>query len=133
MKKSIFLFSIIGMLTSCSSDDDNLSGDASLVGKWKLIEVLADPGDGSGTFSAVNSNKTITFHPDGKITSNGNLCDMGIKLDTPSSGTYSVDDSLFSSFDCNNAAYEYRFEHTGETLIIFYPCFEACQTKYQKV
>lgn len=132
MKKLVFLFSLIGILFSCNSDDDS-SPNADLVGNWKITEVLADPGDGSGTFSPVESNKVITFHQDGKITSNGTLCDTSIETNSPSSGTYSLSESTFNTPNCGHPEYEYQFEHNGKTLIIIYPCFEACQVKYKKI
>lgn len=71
MKKLIFTLIIAGILFSCNNDDDsNLNTD--LIGNWQLIEVLSDPGDGSGTFSSVESDKTITFKSGGIIASNGN-------------------------------------------------------------
>jgi hypothetical protein len=131
MKKIVFLFSIIGLLSSCNNNDD-LSSNTDLVGEWKLIEVLADPGDGSGTFSAVESNKIIRFHPDGTITSNGSICSMSIEANNPTSGTYSITNSTFNSPDCDNSDYDYQFEHKGNILIINYPCIEPCKVKYTK-
>ena len=132
MKKIIFLLGVIGLLISCNSDDD-LSPNTDLVGEWELIEVLADPGDGSGTFQAVESDKTIIFHQDGTITSNGTICNLSIQTNNPTSGTYSFTDSTFNSPDCNDSEYEYQFEHNGNILIVFYPCIEPCQAKYRKM
>lgn len=131
MKKLIFLLSAIAILSSCSSDDDSVS-NTELVGEWKLIEILADPGDGSGTFSSVESNKTIRFHQDGSITSNGTLCTMSPETTNPTTGTYSLADSTFIPSDCHNPNYEYQFRHDGNTLIIIYPCIEPCLEKYRK-
>lgn len=131
MKKMIFLFTVVAVLFSCSGDDD-AGTNTDLVGEWKLVEVLADPGDGSGTFKAIASNKTVTFHPDGTISSNGNLCDMSTEAINPTSGTYSVESSTFTSADCDNPEFNYPFEHDEYTLILTYPCFEGCQVKYRK-
>ena len=131
MKKIVFTLFTVGILFSCNKDDDSNS-NTELIGNWKLIEVLADPGDGSGTFFSVESEKTITFVSDGTITSNGNLCDMSIKSDIQTSGTYSNSESTFNSSDCNNPDYNFTFEQNGNILIINYPCFEPCQAKYIK-
>lgn len=131
MKKQVFLFLVLGFLYSCDKDDDK-STDKGLIGNWKLIEVLADPGDGSGTFTVVESNKIITFQQNGIITSNGTLCNMSLDANNPTSGTYSLTDMTFKSPDCNNPDYKYQFKQNGNILIITYPCFEACQAKYQK-
>lgn len=133
MKKIIVTLTAIGILFSCNSDDDNNSNiETELVGNWKLIEILADPGDGSGAFSSVESDKIITFESSGIITSNGNLCSMTINSGSQSSGTYSSSESTFSSASCNNPNYNYTYEKNRNILIISYPCIEACKAKYIK-
>ena len=41
--------------------------DQNELGTWRLIEVRADPGDGSGTFQPVISSKTVTFETNGTM------------------------------------------------------------------
>ena len=131
MKKILFTLFTAAILFSCNNDDDS-NTNVEITGNWKLIEVLADPGDGSGTFSSVESEKIITFENGGIITSNGNLCDMSISSNNQTSGTYSNSESTFNSSECNNPDYSYAFEQNGNILIIHYPCIEPCQAKYQK-
>lgn len=131
MKKILFTLLTVGILYSCNKDDDSNS-DTELIGNWKLIEVLADPGDGSGTFNSVESTKIITFENNGTITSNGNLCDMSISSDNQTSGTYSKSEMTFNSPNCNNPDYDFTFEQNGNILIINYLCIELCQAKYIK-
>ncbi|NCT16504.1 MAG: hypothetical protein GW774_14745 [Flavobacteriales bacterium] len=131
MKKIVLILATIGILFSCDKDDETNS-NTELIGNWKLIEVLADPGDGSGIFSPVESDKIISFESDGIITSNGRLCDISINSDNPTSGIYSASDLTFRSSDCPNPDYDYTFEQDGNILIINYPCFEPCRAKYQK-
>jgi hypothetical protein len=130
MKKIVFTLITIGLLNSCSSDDSGTNTE--LVGNWKLIEVLADPGDGSGTFTSVESNKTITFNSDGTISSNGTLCDITITSNNSTSGTYSITESTFNSPSCINPDYNYTFEKNENIIIIDYPCIEPCKAKYKK-
>src|SRR5210317_196695 len=108
MKKILFTLFIFGILCSCSSDD-NSNSSIELIGDWKLKEVLADPGDGSGTFTSVESSKIITFKNNGIISSNGNFCDMSISSDNQTSGTYSNSELTFNSSDCYDPAYDYTF------------------------
>ena len=115
---------------ACSDKDD--PEYVGLIGTWKLVEILADPGDGSGTFYPVESEKTMLFLSSGMLTSNGNLCSLDISADNPTTGSYSKIDKAFSSSDCSNPDYAYPFEQQGNFLIVRYPCFEACQAKYQK-
>lgn len=132
MKQLLIILCLIGLLSSCNSDD-NLSSNTSLVGEWKLIEILADPGDGSGTFSAVESEKRIKFHQDGTFTSNGTICNMSIEANNPTSGTYSLINSTINSQDCNSPEYDYQFKQDGKILKIMYPCIEPCKAKYRKL
>lgn len=132
MKKGMIFFALISILFSCNNEDDNAS-NTGLVGVWKLTQILADPGDGSGTFMNVSSNKTIQFNPDGSLTSNGLICDMSIETNVPSSGTYSLTEMTIISTECNNSGLLINFELTSTSLIINYPCFEACRAKYIKL
>ena len=71
MKTKIFaIATIIFTLISCIKND-NEDTTSPLLGTWELKEILADPGDGSGIFNTVNSNKKLTFYSNRKITSNG--------------------------------------------------------------
>lgn len=131
MKKIAVLFLLVGIVYGCTKNEVNLK-ESDLMGKWKLIEVLADPGDGSGTFRQVNSNKIIEFHSDGTLTSNGSICNMSTEADSPSSATYSLSDSTINSPECENTAMRLKFERSGSTLIISYPCIEPCRAKFIK-
>src|SRR5690606_23752383 len=130
MKRILLIFAAIGLLTSC--DKDKKFSNTELIGTWKLIEVLADPGDGSGTFRPLKSDKTITFEDDGIISSNGNLCDMLGNPDHPTSGTYSISDMTFRSSDCSDPDFDFSFKQDGNILTIYYPCIEPCIAKYKK-
>ncbi len=124
---SIIAFAALFLVFSC-----NKSGNAtSLQGEWRLIEVLADPGDGSGMFTPVSSNKTIEFFSNGTIASNGELCFMTIESNSPSSGTYELLDHTISA-NCIDAGMPITFNQQGDVLIVTYPCIEACQHKYKK-
>ena len=60
IKKILFLSLMIFCLSSCTSANEENS-TINEIGSWKLIAVLADPGDGSGVFQPVLSDKTIIF------------------------------------------------------------------------
>ena len=115
------------ILSACDKHDRS-----ELEGEWQLIEVLADPGDGSGTFQAVSSNKIIEFNSNGTLTSNGDLCTMTSSSGSATSGTYELVDSTITA-GCVNAGMPITFKHVGNELIVNYPCFEACQHKYKKL
>ena len=130
-KNIIIIIVLIGILfSSCKSDDVNPNN--TLIGNWKLVAILVDPGDGSGTFMPIESDKTITFKKNNIITSNGNLCDLSIDADNSTIGTYSFSEMTFNSADCLDPNYNYSFEQNGDSLIVYYPCIEACEAKYAK-
>ncbi len=128
MKKLLFLFLVAVALGACNGEDD------SHVGTWELKEVLLDPGDGSGTFQAVTSEKTLDLSADGNISSNGNLCFMGTDPDAAnaSTGMYSIEANTITLPDCNGAERTLTFEINDTEMIIDFPCVEPCQQKYRK-
>ena len=130
MKQLLIILISAVLFHACEKDDQTT--DTYIIGKWKLIEVLADPGDGSGTFHSVNSNKIIEFHADGTISSNGSICDMSVEADEASTGLYSLEDHTISSSDCSYSPLKITFEFQGSNLILNYPCIEPCRAKYKK-
>ena len=133
MKNLILLLLTFIAIASCNTSDDagNLQ-DYDLEGTWKLTANLADPGDGSGTFQTVNSNKTITFNSDGTYTSTGDMCNISIGTTTATSGTYdTVGQTINSSCGTNNLPISY--EINGSILEITYLCIEPCKSRYSKV
>ncbi|MFZ4105456.1 lipocalin family protein [Flavobacterium sp.] len=131
MKTFYLLISIVLItLTSCSKKENQATSNV-LVGSWKLTDILLDPGNGSGTFVPVSSNKTLIFNTNGNLTSNGNICDLSIESNTSSTGTYSESNSTINSASCQNTSIIY--EVIGTTLILNYPCIEPCKAKYIKV
>lgn len=131
MKNLIVIWFCIVSLTACQENNHTLP-NTELIGNWRLVEVLSDPGDGSGVFVTVDSEKTMTFQSDGTLTSNGSLCDLYFTDLIPSSGAYSLIDSTYTTNDCGFADVKYAFEQYGNTLVLSYPCIEACQSKFVK-
>jgi hypothetical protein len=126
MKISFAILVILSLFTSCKKNKRD-----SLTGTWELKEVLMDPGNGSGVFTAVGSDKNLVFHTNGNVNSNGIICDMSIESNSSTSGTYSAIDSTIISATCQNLIIKY--EVSNDTLILIYPCFEACKAKYTRV
>jgi len=130
MNKTLLTLLLAGALISCTKSDDITECD--LVGTWKLIEVLVDPGDGSGTFHRVSTEKVLEFHSDGTLWSNGSICYISTESVPASSGTYSLSDSTINSSECPNTPISIRFHKIGSTLTVSYPCDEACLAKFKK-
>ncbi|MGB5236205.1 MAG: hypothetical protein WBN59_01130 [Flavobacteriaceae bacterium] len=83
--KGFWLILII-CVVSCRSDN-NATVANGITGEWRLIEVLADPGDGSGQFTPVDSQKQISILEHGTFFSNGEPCNFSIEAISPTEGT----------------------------------------------
>ncbi len=131
MKKTITVCICFFYLLSCTSTTEEVAIDQNELGTWRLIEVFADPGDGSGTFQSVVSSKTVTFEANGTINCLGNLCDLSAASSTQTTGTYSSFNRTIMTPNCNQL--QLTYEITEDVLIIIYPFIETCKAKYIKV
>jgi hypothetical protein len=130
--KTAFLLLVllgIGLLPACKKEKEHTPNSGMLMGTYKLTGIYYySPGD-DGEFQPVTSEKTVTFHPDGTITSNGNLCIPEIDSYASSSGTYSHPNKTITVANCN----EMEYKLIGYTVIIGHGCFEQCQSRFIKI
>ncbi|SFD20326.1 hypothetical protein [Algibacter pectinivorans] len=140
MKKYLCIVLLV-VISSCSSDDSKSKGEAGLVGKWKLIEQYADPGDGSGEFQPLSSKRVIEFLSDGTVTINGVLCYMSNEVGDEETGTYNLitdsdaqNDGEIIPNTCNSKSARVYFDlPTSGNLILWYLCIEGCGQKFSKI
>ena len=125
--KLVVLGFVVAVISSCNTEN------AELVSKWLLTEQLADPGDGSGVFMPVTSQKEIEFFEDGSFNSNGSLCVMDIYTTDPSSGTYDDNTMIIDVNGCTVSNFPRTYEILADTLILNYPCIEACREKFIRI
>ena len=126
MGKTLLIILITALTLSCSKTSSEL------VGKWRLVELLADPGDGSGEFRPVSSKKVLEFYSDGTLKSNGEICFMSQESSTPTTDTYSMTDSTIVGEKCKDWPRKITFEKKGTTMTLNFPCIEPCRAKYRK-
>ncbi len=140
MKNCLFLAFTI-LFLSCNSDESAKIADFKpvidnnqnpLIGKWKLIERLADPGDGSGIFNPVQSDKTIDFRSDLTFQSSKTLCVMIPSSHDIGTGKYSIEESKLFPANCTNTT-ELQLTLADDILIIYYFCIEPCAEKYERI
>lgn len=134
-KITLILTGLFLLVLSCKNDDDsnNNVNEPTLIGTWQLIEIYGDPGDGSGGFEPVDSDKSISFFENGTLTSNGSLCNMSNQAGDSTNGTYNTEESVILPSDCSFENYQIFFEIENSNLILSYPCIEACNEKYIKL
>jgi hypothetical protein len=128
MKKTFGILILI-VIFSCATNEKDSIGNPAAIGTWKLIEVLSDPGDGSGVYTPVNSDKTITFFANGKVEASVKLC-----------GSSSNNESTTARFDeeksiiiPNGCSYNINVEFKDSYMFLTLPCIEPCGEKYQKI
>jgi hypothetical protein len=122
---------IIAVLFGITSFINSQTIDKRFIGEWKLIETMIDPGDGSGEFHKVDSEKTLEIEPSGTVKSNGDMCNLSINTDNKTYGQLKKDlnETILSS--CNKK-YKPYYKLKDEFLIVYYPCKEGCAEKYEK-
>jgi len=117
---------LVSYFSSCKKDENT-----TVISKWKLIEQYSDPGDGSGDFNPVESNKTIEFLCGGTVVSNGSLCNMSYDVDGQSTAAYN--DSTIIPVNCDFEEFRITYEIQDNNLILYFPCIEGCAQKYTKI
>ncbi|PLX11021.1 MAG: hypothetical protein C0598_09180 [Marinilabiliales bacterium] len=122
----LIIIFLVSVYSSCKKDENS-----NVLSKWKLIEQYSDPGDGSGDFNPVESDRTIEFMDNGIAVSNGSLCNMTLDAN----GTYSAiyNDSLIVTNDCDMENFTLHYQINSNVLIIWFPCIEGCAQKYAKI
>ena len=130
---SYFLaIAVILSISACKKatleDKTNLKDNASLTGKWRLVESLLDPGDGSGTWMPSATHTELTFNADG--TTSGNTF--------PAYVNYAIKDSVTLTFhQADTTIQNYRYKISHDTLMMSpdgpIRCYEPCGIKLKKV
>lgn len=126
--RNINFLLILLTILSCTTNKES-----DLQGRWKLVEVLADPGDGSGTFQPTNEDKYLQFNADFSLESNRSHCLFGQDSESGTLGFYSLEAGEIY-FSCDGESTEYSFQLIDGDLILNFPrCIEPCQEKYRKL
>lgn len=112
---------------SCTGEDE-----ISIIGKWKLVERLVDPGDGSGRYKKINTDRTVEFFEDGRVLFNQSICDADFVNGDTESGIYTENQTVIIP-DCFEGNVFYRYSIQGSCLILSPSCFEGCGDKYVRI
>lgn len=101
------------------------TSETEIYGKWKLIETLADPGDGSGKYMPVEgAAKYVLLEESGKISGEA----------FPEAISFRIVDSirLEITFKDRKEPISYWYKHSGDILNINPPCIEACGNRFRR-
>jgi len=142
MKSILLIFSVL-FICACSSNTTAPDTANKVIGKWKLVAQLQDPGDGSGTFQPIDSARVIEFFDDGTIAVNGVLCIMSSEVGSRETGVYMLitdsnndtqNDGEIIPNTCTSRSAKVFFDlPENNNLILWYQCIEACGQKFEKI
>lgn len=129
MKNLLYLVAIVSsFLFICCEKNCNREElkDSSIVGKWMLVETLADPGDGSGKWTAVDvqGKYFLKFNADGRLEGNslerfGNLTRYKV-----------LNDSSVNFIYADGREFALRYKIRRDSLTITGGCIEACGSRF---
>lgn len=101
------------------------SQESKIYGKWKMIETLADPGDGSGKYMPVKgAAKYVLLEESGKISGEA----------FPEAISFRIVDSIRMeiTFKDRKEPASYWYKLSGNILNINPPCIEACGIRFRR-
>lgn len=142
IRYSIFVFLFFVSMFSCKDKGDKVVPDIftennGLVGKWKMVEFLYDPGDGSGKFQKASEGESsiVEFKANGDFKETKGLLYSSINPYTK----YKIlsDGRIELSGAPNNSAYpaviwSYK-DLTTKTVTLGFACDETCLGKFVAV
>jgi len=131
-KLLIFVLSFTILFSLATSCAEEAPATPESVDKWKLIEQLSDPGDLSGTFQAVSSDKTIEFIDENTVDCKGSLCSMSTEAVGETTATYNAAEKFILVEGCGGSSFKINYEFEDEFLYLRYPCREPCVQKFEK-
>ncbi len=136
MKRMLWSLCLIALLAggvACESEDPEFktTQNNGLLGKWRLVESLSDPGDGSGTWQKISPEQVqiLEFKADSSF--------LIVSKNGSESGTYrtSVNNRLEMRFAGNStfAPVWSVMLLTPTNLTVSYGCIEPCGGRYVAV
>ncbi|MCV9388186.1 hypothetical protein [Reichenbachiella ulvae] len=139
MKMLLSLSIVLVFLASCQQQEviheENI--DNPLVGKWKLIEQLADPGDGSGTFRATDKNLQIEFFENKTFKATRSMCSLANYEPQTTEGKVDLNLEVLYPEGCDNlyddVEFQIQYKMEDGQLLLYYFCIEGCGQKFEKL
>ena len=131
MKKPIYIFGwcLATLIFSCSKHSNQATeNNPSLLGKWILVETLADPGDGSGKWTATDKPNYyyLQLNADGTVETN---CFTGFG---GARSFKSASDSTITFTYANGQTIKNGYQKTNSSLTLTGGCIEACGSKFTR-
>lgn len=121
--KKVFLIVIVFFAVTGCEKSARVSNN-SLIGKWKLSESHADPGNGSGTWQLADplNPSYLEFKNDGTL--------VFSPYNIYNSDRYQVTSDSTMIFFRGSESFNFRYTFSKTTLSLYPPCIEACGSRY---
>jgi hypothetical protein len=122
-----FILMAVMVLAVAGCKKNSSVEDGGLIGKWKLTESYADPGDGSGTWHMADPSNPqyLEFRDDGRL--------IFSPADMYDSDHYQVTSDSTMNFIRGSESFPMRYHLSENMLSLFPPCIEGCGLKYISV
>lgn len=128
--KHLLVITTVFLFLSCSKNENSKSSSSQST-SWRLVEQYMDPGDGSGDFESIESDKVIVISDDNTWLSNSSFCGMNATNSEQSSGIINSEFKIISN-DCTDFDYPPSVAYENGYLMVYYQCIEACVQKYEE-
>jgi hypothetical protein len=132
---NIIALGIFVTIVSCKKNN-NAEGpyNDSIIGKWKIIEVYADPGDGSGKFRKTDSKKSLEITSDSIFVKNGNVCNININTQREEKSSYVIlSNNTRQVLKADICSTDLNIKVEKGILTIYYSCIEGCGEKFVRI
>ncbi|MES2829461.1 MAG: hypothetical protein V4687_14970 [Bacteroidota bacterium] len=118
MKRLLLLLSIGISVCYISCDKNEEEGPGEIYGRWKLLETLSDPGDGSGKYVKTKKDLYATFDRSGTLEGDA----------LPGATSFKILDSVSIQISSKepDRSLTYRYKVSAKSLWVYPPCFEGC-------
>jgi hypothetical protein len=122
MKKVFLLAAVLFSVAACERAKPVVNNN--LIGKWKLSESLADPGDGSGTWRVADPlhPSYLEFKNDGTLSFS--------PYNIYNSDRYQIISDSTMIFFRGSESFNMRYKFSKTLLSLYAPCIEACGSRY---
>ncbi|MCV6630093.1 MAG: hypothetical protein OIF50_09555 [Flavobacteriaceae bacterium] len=125
MKRYIFC-SLLWLFLGCTKEED----EEGIIGTWQLVALQ----NADGSLETIESNKVLVFEKNGRIRSNGAMCNFtNTILEQEEIGTYDMPQGSIRAKDCATAILERSFSYHQTYLLLKHPCNQHCVEKYERV
>lgn len=127
------LFTLIIFIGSCQSDFELPDSETTdIIGSWELIELLTDPGDGSGQFESTKLDIRLEIDEHLNLKANGVLCGFS-ESESVLTGKISLADSIITA-TCSSGTLRHKFSLFESNLNLQnLSCRESCAAKFSKI